>query len=500
MASKADIPVIPPVVTPLTADNHDAEAPEGASGHKNMLQLIRLRWIAVYGQIITIVVVIFGFDIQLPLPHMLEVLACQVAFNIASHLRWHERPFVTSRELFMALLVDVGMLTAQLYLSGGATNPFAFVYLLQVIICAVLLEAWSTWLIVAITSLCFAGLSNFYVPLSLPPDHASGVFSLYVEGMLISFLLIAALLAVFITRIGSNRRAGDAQLAALRQRAAEEDHIVRMGLLASGAAHELGTPLATLAVILGDWRHMPEFSNNPVLLEELGEMQVQLQRCKTIVSGVLLSAGQARGESSVKTTLNTFLGDIADEFRATRPVVTFVYDNHIEQDMVVAFDSALKQMICNVLDNALEASPRWLRLRVTRAADQLILEISDHGHGFAPGMLDQLGRPYQSTKGKVGGGLGLFFVVNVARKLGGSVTAHNRNQTEAGPDAAGAVVQLTLPLSAISLESEPQRTEAASASASMPAVSPSSEFPSAPTEYASNECPATHRADRPRAH
>ncbi|MFJ9531557.1 ATP-binding protein [Herbaspirillum sp. NPDC101396] len=428
-----------------------ARAPDRAAGHKNMLQLIQLRWIAVFGQITTIIVVIFGFDIHLPLPHMLEVLACLIAFNIGSHLRWHERPFVTNRELFLALLVDVATLTAQLYLSGGASNPFAFLYLLQVILSAVLLEAWSTWTIVCITGLCFAGLSQFFMPLSLPPDHDEGLFSLYVEGMLISFLLIAALLAIFITRISSNRRAGDAQLATLRQRAAEEDHIVRMGLLASGAAHELGTPLATLAVILGDWKRMPEFSSNPVLIEEISEMQVQLQRCKTIVSGILLSAGEARGESSVKTTLNTFLGDIADEFRATRPIVAFDYQNHIEQDMPVAFDSALKQMICNVLDNALEASPRWLSFTAVRDGDELVLSVDDTGPGFVPSMLDQIGKPYQSTKAKTGGGLGLFFVVNVARKLGGAVTAHNRAENG---HVAGATVRLTLPLSAISLEAD----------------------------------------------
>ena len=439
----------PPLPLPLPLN---IGSTEGQSGHKNMLQLIRLRWFAVFGQIVTMLVVVLGFGISLPIPHMLEVLACLMAFNIASHLRWHERSSVSNRELFLALLVDVASLTALLYLTGGASNPFAFLYLLQVMISAVLLEAWSTWTIVGITSVAIACLSQFNVPLSLPQDRQNGVFSLYIEGMLICFLLIAALLAIFITRIGSNRRAGDAQLAALRQRAAEEDHIVRMGLLASGAAHELGTPLATLAVILGDWRRMPEFSNNPVLLEELSEMQVQLQRCKTIVSGVLLSAGQARGESSVKTTLNTFLGDIAEEFRSTRPVTSFVYENHIEDDVTVAFDSALKQMICNVLDNALEASPRWLSMVAFCAEDNLVLEISDHGPGFPEAMLENLGRPYQSSKGKTGGGLGLFFVVNVARKLGGSVTAVNRNQTAAGGQAVGALVRLTLPLSAISLE------------------------------------------------
>jgi two-component system sensor histidine kinase RegB len=126
-----------------------------------MLQLIELRWIAVIGQVTTIAGAMLVFDVHLPLVQMLEVLACLIAFNVASHLRWHEHRPVTNNELFLALLVDVASLTMQLYLSGGTTNPFAFLYLLQVILSAVLLEAWSTWTIVAITLACLAGLSIF---------------------------------------------------------------------------------------------------------------------------------------------------------------------------------------------------------------------------------------------------------------------------------------------------------------------------------------------------
>lgn len=420
---------------------------ENSVGHKNMQQLIQLRWIAVVGQITTIAVVTLGFGIELPVRHMLEVLVCLVAFNIASHLRWHERPSVSNSELFLALLVDVGILTAQLYLSGGTTNPFIFLYLLQVILSAVLLEAWSTWIIVAITSACLVALSILSSPLTLPYDHEYRFFSMYVQGMLICFALNAILLAFFITRINRNLRAGDAQLADLRKRAAEEENIVRMGLLASGAAHELGTPLATLSVILGDWRRMPEFSNNPDLQDEIIEMETQLKRCKAIVSSILLSAGEARGESSVKTTLSTFLNDLAQEWRSSRAITSFEYKNRIEQDIPVVFDSVLKQMICNVLDNAVEASPHWLSLEVSRKEDVLTLLITDAGPGFAPGMLSQIGKPYQSTKGRPGSGLGLFLVVNVARKLGGTVAARNRAE-------GGAVVELTLPLSAISLDED----------------------------------------------
>jgi two-component system sensor histidine kinase RegB len=418
---------------------------EYVAGHKNMLQLIELRWIAVIGQVTTIAAAILVFDVRLPLVQMLEVLACLIAFNVASHLRWHEHRPVTNNELFLALLVDVASLTMQLYLSGGTTNPFAFLYLLQVILSAVLLEAWSTWTIVAITLACLAGLSVFARPLPLPFDHARGISSLYVQGMLICFVLNAALLVVFISRITNTLRGKAAQLADLRQRAAEEEHIVRMGLLASGAAHELGTPLATLSVILGDWKRMREFKANPDLIEEISEMQTQLKRCKSIVSGILLSAGEARGESAVRTTIRTFMDGLVEEWRKTRQVAEFVYVNRIGQDMPVAFDSALKQMIDNVLDNALEASPDWVGLEASLAAGTLLLAVTDRGPGFAPAMLAQFGKPYQSSKGRPGGGLGLFLVVNVARTLGGTVSASNR-------PGGGAEVRLTLPLKAIALE------------------------------------------------
>ena len=419
---------------------------EAAAGYRNMQQLIQLRWIAVIGQITTIATTTLLLGIHLPVADMLRVLACLIGFNIFSHLRWHEQRVVDNNQLFLALLVDVFSLTAQLYLSGGMSNPFVFLYMLQVILAAVLLQPWSSWTIVAITGVCAVLLAAFAKPLNLPLDYAEGMASLYVEGIFISFIVNAALLVVFITRITQNVRTGDAALADLRQRAAEEEHIVRMGLLASGAAHELGTPLATLAVILGDWRRMPEFKNNPELSTELAEMQAQIARCKAIVSGILMSAGEARGESSVKTTIKVFLDELVAEWRASRNLVEFEYDNLIETDIAVVSASTLKQMIANVLDNALEASPRWLRLVASQQGDDLVLEVLDEGPGFAASMLQQFGKPYQSTKGQPGRGLGLFLVVNVARTLGGSVAASNRL-------SGGAAVKLTLPMSAIALGS-----------------------------------------------
>lgn len=428
-----------------------APGPDQAAGHKNLQQLIQLRWLAVFGQVVTIEVVHYGMGIALPIERMMAVVIGLVGFNILSLLRWRTRRPVTSAALLSALLVDVAALTAQLWLSGGATNPFAFLYLLQVILGAVLLPAWATWTMVVVTMLCFAGLAAWAPPLALPPDHDKGLASPYVLGTLVCFALNGALLVTFITRIVGNLRERDHRLAALRQRAAEEDHIVRMGLLASGAAHELGTPLSTLAVILGDWQHLPHFSSEPELATDVAEMQAQVARCKAIVSGILLSAGEARGESSSATTVAHFLDGVVQDWRRRRPDAVLAYDNRFGQDLRMVSDSALKQMIGNVLDNALEASTeagsRAVHLLADRVDDALVLTVHDHGPGFAPQMLRQVGKPYQSSKGRPGGGLGLFLVLNVARTLGGSVVARNRPE-------GGAELRITLPLQAVTLPEE----------------------------------------------
>lgn len=423
------------------------EGLEQAAGHHNMLPLIELRWIAIVGQITTINIVTVVFDIALPLTQMYGVLIVLGAFNLISYSRWRSTRAASNVEMFLALLADVASLTAQLHFSGGVTNPFAFLFLLQVVLSAVLLRAWSTWVIVAITLSCLAGLSVFSKPLDLLIEKGQFFPNFYIEGLLICFALNAVLLVMLVRRITGNLRERDMQLAALRQRAAEEEHIVRMGLLASGAAHELGTPLATVSVILGDWRRLPGLQERKDLQEDIEEIEIQLQRCKAIVSDVLRAAGKPRGESSSKALIFHLLNDLVNDWKQNRSPSTFSFDNRLDHDFTIIYDSTLKQMILNVLDNALEASPRWVLFEACQENGMVKLIVHDAGPGFTSEMLERFGQPYQSSKARSGRGLGLFLVVNVARALGGKVVACNRPE-------GGAKVEIALPLSAITLDEE----------------------------------------------
>ncbi|MBR0798757.1 HAMP domain-containing histidine kinase [Bradyrhizobium jicamae] len=443
----ADQAVTLPAGTESAAAQLDLAAlspPDVATNRKNMALLIQLRWTAVVGQIVTIAFVEFWMGIALPLLPMAAVICALAALNLVSFLWLRYRADVNNRELLIALTLDVAALTTLLYLSGGATNPFTSLYLLQVTLGAVLLDAPSTWSLVALVCMSYAWLTGYYEPLALPHEGFGDAFSRYIAGTFIGLVLDAVLLVVFVTRINLNLRDRDARLAALRQQAAEQDYIVRMGLLASGAAHELGTPLASLSVILGDWRRMPALTSDDELSQDLGEMETSLQRCKSIVTGILLSAGEARGEGSAPTTVDAFLTALVDEWRTTRPSATLYFRNAFGADLPIVSDIALKQAIFNVLDNAAEVSRDWIELTAERNSDTLVLSVSDRGPGFAREMLSHVGKPYQSTKGSPGSGLGLFLVVNVVRKLGGVVTARNR------PDL-GASVRLELPLSTLAI-------------------------------------------------
>lgn len=422
------------------------KAPERLADRQNLLQLVHLRWLAVAGQFLTILLVHFVLQVDLPLREMLSLLAVLAVFNAGSWLRARMPLRVLNGELFAVLLVDVAVLTGQLYYAGGVTNPFIFLYLLQVAVASVLLRPRYTWAMVAATTGAFIALSVWHRPLGLEGFAVSLPLD-YTGGLLVCFVLNALLLVVFIGRISRNLRQRDTALAKLRQRAAEEEHIVRMGLLASGAAHELGTPLATLSVILGDWSRMAPFAAEPELREEIEEMQRQIDRCKAIVGGILTSAGETRGDAPVETTLQTFLDGLVTDWKRTRGSVPLQYRRD-GVDMPMVSDTALQQMIGNVLDNAAEAAPgQPLRFDARWDDDTLELRVRDRGSGFREDILERLGAPYHSSKG-TGRGLGLFLALNVARTLGGQIHAHN-------PPDGGAEVVITLPLAALVPEGSP---------------------------------------------
>ncbi|MET1754142.1 ATP-binding protein [Novosphingobium sp. RD2P27] len=405
---------------------------------ENMRQLIQLRWLAVIGQLIAILAVHFLLRVELPLAPMIAIVGLLAFANFLFRLRVR-RSWIVSGELVLALLLDMAALTAQLYLSGGATNPFISLYLVQVVLGAILLQAPLAWLLVASSCVCTAFLSIHYRPLVFPAEFSDDATVLLMSGSWISFVMVAVLLVLFSTRITRNLRARDAYAAELGQRAVEEDGIVRMGLFASGAAHELGTPLSTLAVLIADWQRHPVILGDKQFAEELEEAQAELGRCKQIVSNILHSAGRSRGEAMGSASAEALLESIAAEWRIVHPSVPLKHSFDWTGTPAVAAEPALRQAIWSLLDNAAEASPAGVLLLGEVIDDEfLMVTIADRGIGFSPQQLERIGALNQTTK-NAGHGVGLFLAGTVARRLGGKLEASNRL-------GGGAEVRLTLPI------------------------------------------------------
>lgn len=402
----------------------------------NMRQLVQLRWLAVGGQLVTILVVYFVFGVPLPLTEMVAVAALLAGANLVTLLAL-PRHRVTNVEMTLALLVDMGALAVQLYLSGGMMNPFSLLFLLQVVLGAILLEFWSVWLLVAAATLCVVALGFAHRPLIFPASLGGNSADLYTVGRWLAFVLAAVLLTLFIGRISRNLRARDAYLDDLRRRTIEEDGIVRMGLFASGAAHELGTPLATLSVILGDWRRMPQIAGDAELATELEEMHSEVERCKTIVGDILRSAGEPRGEAMAREYAVEFLQKLVAEWRATYPETELALDYANAGSATVAAEPELRQAIWNLLENAADVSPKSIELLAELKTDMLIIAVRDQGPGFTPDEAAKIGQPFRSAKG-AGHGVGLFLATNVARQLGGRLVAENLA-------TGGAEVRIELP-------------------------------------------------------
>ncbi|MDN5752783.1 MAG: sensor histidine kinase, partial [Nitrosospira sp.] len=238
----------------------------------NLRRLFLLRNIVIVAQCLTFALAYWVLEMQLQWMEMIMVTMLLAVLNLATWIRLRRNWPVSSIEFFAQLLVDVFALSALLYFSGGSTNPFISLYLLPLTIAAAALPWAYTWVMAAITISCYTLLLFHYVP--LPHDHEEHIteFNLHVSGMWLAFVLSTVLIAWFVVRMGISIRERDKDLALAREQALRNEQIIALGTLAAGAAHELGTPLATMAVVAGelqnDYTENREFQNSIRILRD----------------------------------------------------------------------------------------------------------------------------------------------------------------------------------------------------------------------------------------
>ena len=385
------------------------------ANRKNLLQLLWMRCFAVLGQVITILVVHFFLQISLPLLQMFGVLFCLVLVNLFSFYRYKSHKNISDKSLFFELLFDVFILASQLYFSGGVANPFISLFLLQVIIAAILLRQIYACLIAAVTVFFYLILSFYYQHLHAFHHHEmpGNSFNLHLHGMLISYVIAAILLLIFIGRIIKNLN--------------EKNRLVEIGLLASSAAHELSTPLSTISVILGDWKKMNLL---PDLAQDLCVVESQLNRCKKIISEILSNSGNQRAQQAKVISAKEGFDALIEDWKILRDPTNLIYNFLGDEKKPIIFYDISSQAFFNIFDNALEASKDYVAIDVNISNVEIIVKVKDCGNGFDKEILQKIGKPNITTKNS--SGVGLFLAVCAFEKLGGNlkVVKTSKNGTE----------------------------------------------------------------------
>ncbi|SCY29257.1 ATP-binding protein [Nitrosospira sp. Nsp13] len=405
---------------------------------KNLQRLFLLRNIVIAAQCMTFALAYWVLEMQLQWTEMVAVTALLAVLNLATWLRLRRNWPVSSIEFFAQLLIDVFALSALLYFSGGSTNPFISLYLLPLTIAAAALPWAYTWLMAAITISCYTLLLFYYVP--LPHDHEEHIseFNLHVSGMWLAFVLSTVLIAWFVVKMGISIRERDKDLALAREQALRNEQIIALGTLAAGAAHELGTPLATMAIVTGELQN--DYTDNSEFQNSIRILRDQITHCKHTLTQLLADAGQARAEDGSGQAADYFLRQVLDKWQLMRPSVKFTYHGKgVQPAPQILNTQLLSQSILNLLNNAADASLKHIEIEANWNDHELQLEILDYGEGLTGEAAQRAGEAFFTSKAPGQGfGIGLFLANANIERFGGSVRLTNRE--------GGACTKVILPL------------------------------------------------------
>ena len=277
--------------------------------------------------------------------------------------------------------MDLVTLTASLGIAGGSSNPLVSLLLLPVTIATATLPPRLSWWVAGTAASCYTLL--MFVPMPAAMAHHGGdAFAFHIWGMWYGFLLSAVLVTLFVARIGGTLRDHDQALAEARERAVRDERCLALGTLAAGTAHELGTPLPTMAVIAADLAD--EWQDTPDLAERLGVLRSQVERCKGILGRMAMDAGDLRADAGRRMALDAFLGELLEDWQALRPGVQVKagWSRPSPAPQIVA-ERALTQAIQNILNNAADASPQAVAVTATWDATHLDIEVQDQGPGWS---------------------------------------------------------------------------------------------------------------------
>jgi two-component system, sensor histidine kinase RegB len=394
----------------------------GGEGRVRLSTLTVIRWVAVIGQAFTVLLVHISFEIPLPLAPLFGLIALSAAVNLVLTFAFPATARLTERGAAPLLGYDILQLAGLLWLTGGLQNPFAVLLLVPVTISATILSLRTTVLLCGLTLAAVTVLALYPTALPWPEGHLV-LPSLYVVGLWVAFCLGTMLIAGYVWRVAEEARRRTDALAATQMALAREQQLSALGGLAAAAAHELGSPLATIAVTAKELaRSLPPDSP---LHEEAAELASQTQRCREILA--TLSQPRSEGEHApfTRMPLSSLLDGIAAAYGRPRVAVEVAVEGEGKEPTVTP-SPELRHAFANLIDNAIQFADGRVAIRVRSEAARVAVVIEDDGPGFDPEVLQEVGEPYMTTKREAGGlGLGVFIAKALLGRTGAVLSFDN---------------------------------------------------------------------------
>jgi two-component system, sensor histidine kinase RegB len=406
--------------------------------------LVRLRWLAISGQIAITALAMLGLKVSLPLLLVAGLISVTALSNLALTL-WLRGREPSSRALFAVLVLDVLTLTGLLLSAGGAQNPFSVFYLVHVALAALLLAPYRAWLVAALTSLAFGSL--FVLPSHTIDARAMhmhhGASTMHLQGMWLAYTLAAGFVVHFVSRVASALQAREHELFELQRSAVRHEKLASLSTLAAGAAHELGTPLGTIALVAKELEHALERGADPSALTQDAQLiRREVERCREILQQMAARAGEGAGEMLSELSVRGVEQSLSDTLGSRAAQVAFEQVGSLSE--LVAPKRLLVQVLANLVRNAIEAQAESgaadpVRVVTHVEPGRAAFEVLDFGAGIPAAALSRVGEPFFTTKAPgCGLGLGVFLARAFAERMGGDLTLSAR-------PGGGTVARLTVP-------------------------------------------------------
>ena len=382
--------------------------------------LIKIRWIAIFGQVLAIFFVSFVIKIQIPFFETLSIILLSVAVNFYSYYEERKNKSISNLKAFSYLLFDTLQLGFLLFLTGGVINPFSILILAPVITSASYLPALMTVILSTISILIIILLNFYFIPL----DLGSKFFlpEIYSFGLISALIITVIFIAIYAYLFASSSRQISNALSVSKLQILNQKKMTEVGSLSAAAAHELGTPLNTIFLILNDLLKEEKLIEDKNIVKDIILLKSQAERCKEILQRFSKNPLKLKDKFLEKVKISDLIKINFDKFNKNKRLTLEIKPSDSEPEII--FKDEIMYALGNIMQNAIYHSISITRVEINYQKSTVKIVICDDGSGFSKDIVDKLGDPYIS-KNNHGMGLGIFIAKNLIENMGGNIKFYN---------------------------------------------------------------------------